>query len=216
MNPPQPDITSHKNRPPVPRTARLRLVFGYLVFLLAFVVNARTLAALPPDLSVAETLRQAFAWWALVLMAAGMLIRLWSAGTLLKITELATDGPYALSRNPLYLGSFVAGVGLCAFVHSLPLLLLFVVSFAATYRAQIRWEEDYLTRIHPKAFPEYVRRVASFVPMRWNADALRGDFSALRLLRNKEMAHQLFWLVMLLGLMAQAYLHSEGVGICLP
>ena len=47
-----------------------------------------------------------------VLAAVGLFIRGWSAGTIHKDEELTTTGPYAFTRNPLYLGTLVLGLGL--------------------------------------------------------------------------------------------------------
>src|SRR5262245_3386636 len=41
------------------------------------------------------------------LIFAGLAIRTWAAGILRKTRELTTTGPYALIRNPLYVGSFL-------------------------------------------------------------------------------------------------------------
>lgn len=45
------------------------------------------------------------------IMLAGLLLRAWSAGYLAKNQRLATGGPYSYTRNPLYLGSAVMGLG---------------------------------------------------------------------------------------------------------
>ena len=51
--------------------------------------------------------------WGVILMAAGELIRLWSLGFVEKKgKELAMNGPYAFTRNPLYVGNFFLGLGL--------------------------------------------------------------------------------------------------------
>ena len=41
----------------------------------------------------------------------GLLVRAWAAGHIRKNQTLAVSGPYAHTRNPLYLGSFILGVG---------------------------------------------------------------------------------------------------------
>lgn len=208
--------TARRRLPRPTGIARLRLVFGYLSIVLAFFVNADNLSALPGETGVADTLRQVFYWWALVVVALGAFIRMWSAGFLLKTEELATEGPYALSRNPLYLGSFLAGVGLCAFVHNLWLLLFFAATFAFTYGPQIRWEEQLLSREHGEDFRRYMRAVPRFFPVKWNAAALRGCFSLDRLVENKELPYQIFWIVMTFSLIGQAYLRAEGISISFP
>jgi len=182
-----------------PAIARMRLPFGYMAILGAFIVDARS-----------------FQWWALLLVALGSFFRMWSAGTLVKTKELSTDGPYAVCRNPLYLGTFLAGLGLTLFVHSLPLVVFFLVTFFFAYRAQILWEEKLLTREHGDAFRDYCGKVDRFVPTRWRPAVLQGSFSLKRLMANKELAYQVFWLVMLLGLVAMAQLRRAGIGVSLP
>jgi len=179
-----------------PFLARLRLPSGYLTILAAFVVNDGD-----------------FQWWALALVVLGSAIRVWSAGTLVKVSELATEGPYALSRNPLYLGTFLAGLGLTLFVHSAALLVFFVAAFYITYTAQIDWEERVLMREHGDAFRRYMSQVGRWVTLRVPKARLRGALSTKRLLGNKEVAYQVFWLVMMLGLMTQGYLDHAGIGL---
>jgi len=48
------------------------------------------------------------------LVAAGQSLRLWATGYLLKTDELTTAGPYAYLRHPLYVGSLLMGLWLCA------------------------------------------------------------------------------------------------------
>ena len=47
-----------------------------------------------------------------LLMMAGMFFRAWSSGYINKDKELATEGPYSLTRNPLYFGSLILGSGI--------------------------------------------------------------------------------------------------------
>src|SRR5947207_6187061 len=47
----------------------------------------------------------------------GLLVRSWAAGTLRKQRELATTGPYAFVRHPLYFGSFLMMVGFGTLIH---------------------------------------------------------------------------------------------------
>lgn len=185
------------DRPPL--IARLRLPIGYLVILGAFIANTGQ-----------------FNWWALALVALGSFLRIWSAGTLIKTRELSTSGPYALSRNPLYLGSFFAGTGLALFVQSLWLFVFFIVTFALAYRAQILWEELVLRQEHGESFERFEAEVGRFFPTRWNSKALEGGFSIKRLVSNKEIAYQVFWIVMVLGLVIQAYMKQSGISFSRP
>src|SRR3982751_6758022 len=55
----------------------------------------------------------------------GLAIRAWAAGHIRKNAQLATSGPYAFTRNPLYLGSFLLGLGFTIASGRLLLGLLF-------------------------------------------------------------------------------------------
>jgi protein-S-isoprenylcysteine O-methyltransferase Ste14 len=177
----------------------MRLPANYLFILMAFLVNDG-----------------GFRWWALGLVALGSFIRIWSAGSLVKTTELITTGPYALSRNPLYLGTFIGGVGVALFVHSLPLLVFFVATFAVCYGAQVRWEEEVLLMEHGEQFRDYMDRVGRYVTWRWPGNELRHAFSLSRAVKNKEFAYQMFWFVMVLALVSQDYLRNSGLGLARP
>ena len=71
---------------------------------------------------------------ALALMAIGLAIRSWSAGTLNKSRELTTHGPYSMTRNPLYIGSFLMMFAFCILCKDLPTLLFIAGPMAFLYR----------------------------------------------------------------------------------
>ena len=60
----------------------------------------------------------------------GVMLRGWAAGFIRKDRELTTSGPYAHTRNPLYLGSFLIGLGVVLAAGRWELLLLFAVVYA--------------------------------------------------------------------------------------
>ena len=59
----------------------------------------------------------------------GLLLRAWGSGYLRKNDELATAGPYAHTRNPLYLGSFLIGLGFTVAAGRWVLTVLFALLF---------------------------------------------------------------------------------------
>jgi protein-S-isoprenylcysteine O-methyltransferase Ste14 len=101
----------------------------------------------------------------LVLM--GEAVRTWSSGCIRKNKELAMDGPYAHTRNPLYLGSFGIGLGFVVMGNSLGVWVIFLAAFGVIYWGVIRSEEEYLARSFGPRFEEYMRRVPRFIP-RWS------------------------------------------------
>jgi protein-S-isoprenylcysteine O-methyltransferase Ste14 len=95
---------------------------------------------------------------------AGLGIRAWSSGLIRKNKALATDGPYAMTRNPLYVGSFIAGFGVALMGGSIPLLLVFVVAYLTVYDRIIKNEEAYLKTVFPQELEVYMGTVPRFFP----------------------------------------------------
>jgi protein-S-isoprenylcysteine O-methyltransferase Ste14 len=99
-----------------------------------------------------------------VITAFGLLVRGAASGHLRKDQELATTGPYASTRNPLYLGSAFLAAGFIIAGHSWWAGLLVGVYFAVFYYAVIRDEEENLRKRFGAAFDEYAARVPAFFP----------------------------------------------------
>lgn len=87
-----------------------------------------------------------------------------------KNSTLVTDGPYALTRNPLYFFSLVGAVGVALAGGVLSVALLLVAGFALYYPAVIRREEAVLRARHGQAFLDYCASVPVFWP-RWGGTA---------------------------------------------
>jgi protein-S-isoprenylcysteine O-methyltransferase Ste14 len=94
----------------------------------------------------------------------GILIRGASSGYLRKYEELATTGPYARTRNPLYFGSSLLALGFAIAGNSWIAGLLVVAYFAIFYAAVMRNEESDLRTRFGAVFDDYVVRVPLFVP----------------------------------------------------
>ncbi len=112
---------------------------------------------------VVEHLLSLVGW---VLVGIGVMGRIWCASYVcgLKNDYLVRDGPYSLCRNPLYLFSFAAGVGVMLITETLLLPTLFAGLFWAYYRHVIRHEEETLRRRHGPPFEAYCGRVPRFWP----------------------------------------------------
>jgi len=93
----------------------------------------------------------------------GILLRAVASGHVKKNQELTISGPYAYTRNPLYLGSVVMAVGFAVAARSLRILALLALFFVAIYLPVIRSEEDSLRRLFP-GFAEYTRQVPRLLP----------------------------------------------------
>ncbi|HVF27644.1 MAG TPA: isoprenylcysteine carboxylmethyltransferase family protein [Pyrinomonadaceae bacterium] len=95
----------------------------------------------------------------------GLALRAWAAGHIRKNAALATSGPYAFTRNPLYLGSFVLGLGF-TIAAGRPVLLgaIFVALFLGIYLPVMRVEAATLTELFGEEYRRYAGAVPLFVP----------------------------------------------------
>ena len=94
----------------------------------------------------------------------GIAIRAWASGHIRKNRELAVSGPYAYTRNPLYLGSIILGLGFTIASGVWWLALLFVALFLGIYLPVMRVESQELTHIFGDEYRDYARRVPLFFP----------------------------------------------------
>lgn len=94
----------------------------------------------------------------------GEVLRTWSSGYIRKDHALATDGPYSLTRNPLYLGNFLLGLGFCVMANRWPVMAAFLAVFALIYDATIEDEEQKLLKKFGDVFSLYCREVPRFFP----------------------------------------------------
>ncbi len=109
-----------------------------------------------------------------VIALVGLLVRGAAAGYLEKDRALATGGPYAYTRNPLYLGSFLIGAGLAVAGRSWPLAAAFLALYIAVYPPVMRREE---ASLH-EHFGEDFERYAAHVPLFFPAPRKRGHEAA--------------------------------------
>ena len=129
--------------------ARWRVRLGYPVALIYWVLAAPT----PRSISIGA-----------IIAALGLLIRAASSGHLRKDEKLTTTGPYARTRNPLYLGSALLAAGFAIAGLSWIASVVVMVYFAAFYYAVIRSEERDLRERFGRSFDEYAARVPLFFP----------------------------------------------------
>jgi len=94
----------------------------------------------------------------------GLAIRAWAAGHIRKNAELAMSGPYAFTRNPLYFGSFLLGLGFTIASGQLVLGLLFVALFLGIYFPVMRVEASTLAELFGNNYEAYKRSVPLFFP----------------------------------------------------
>jgi protein-S-isoprenylcysteine O-methyltransferase Ste14 len=125
-----------------------------------------------------------------VIAMAGVLIRALASGHIQKNAALATAGPYAYTRNPLYLGSIVIAIGFIVASRNLWISVATLAMFAFIYLPVIKAEEKYLRSTFPgydcyaSAVPRLLPRLTRYRPEE-SADEGSG-FSAALYMRHRE------------------------------
>jgi protein-S-isoprenylcysteine O-methyltransferase Ste14 len=94
----------------------------------------------------------------------GLGIRGWASGCLNKNERLATSGPYAYTRNPLYLGTFFLGLGIAICTGSWWFACIFGVFYLLIYIPVMMAEAETLQDLFPDEYPAYSSRVPLLVP----------------------------------------------------
>jgi protein-S-isoprenylcysteine O-methyltransferase Ste14 len=98
-----------------------------------------------------------------LIAAIGLALRAWAAGCLAKNRQLASSGPYAYTRNPLYIGTLLVAAGLVVASRNVWLGILFAAVFAFIYLPVIQLEEQHLREIFPD-YAEYAAQVPALLP----------------------------------------------------
>jgi len=153
---------------------RWRVRLGYPVALAAFWLARPTPRAIAAGAAVG---------------LAGLFVRALAAGYLHKYKQLATSGPYAFTRNPLYLGSSILAAGFLIGIHSWWAAAIVSAYFVAFYPVVIRREERDLRALYGAAFDDYARQVPLFLPRltpRRAAGRPPVGFSWAQYIRNRE------------------------------
>ena len=143
---------------------------------------------------------------------AGMLLRSWASGYIeKKSVKLATDGPFAHVRNPLYIGNFLIGLGLVVIVQNLCTAAIFLIGFGVLYYRTIRKEEKHLAdyigepyRCYCLAVPRLLPRITPY-PGRE-----RTSFRWRLLLKHRELETLFGLLLVIVGLYLQEEIFREG------
>ncbi len=134
----------------------------------------------------------------------GLWLRAYAAGYLHKQEILTVTGPYAFTRNPLYLGSSALALGAAIATRSWISASVLILYFAIFYYLVMRREEKELYMHHGAVFEEYARAVPLFFPRLRAAKlagASAGDFSLARYKKNHEWQAALGFLLLLAALL---------------
>ncbi|MBZ5622736.1 MAG: isoprenylcysteine carboxylmethyltransferase family protein [Acidobacteriia bacterium] len=128
--------------------ARLRVPSGFLIVIVFAWLSQPTAGSLAVGLPISVL---------------GLGLRAWAAGSLAKNRQLATGGPYAYTRNPLYVGTLLVATGLVIACRSLWLGVLFAAVFLLVYLPVIQLEEQHLRRLFPE-YAAYAAQVPALFP----------------------------------------------------
>jgi protein-S-isoprenylcysteine O-methyltransferase Ste14 len=148
-----------------------RVAAGYALGLLAVVLARPTSRSIAAGLAIA---------------AVGELVRLWASGHIEKTERLATGGPYAHTRNPLYVGSVLLAIGFGVAADSAWVVAAVVAYFLAFYPAVIAEESRFLRAKFGGEYEAWARDVPAFLPRPWPAGPRSSRFAWSRVARNRE------------------------------
>jgi protein-S-isoprenylcysteine O-methyltransferase Ste14 len=109
----------------------------------------------------------------LLLVVPGIWLRAYASGYVKKNRELTQTGPYAYTRNPLYLGSILIAAGFALALLSWPVAAMLAAMFLIIYVPVIASEERFLEKTFP-GFGDYCRRVPRLIP-RLTPASIAGD-----------------------------------------
>lgn len=126
---------------------RKRIALAW-IFSLWLVLSAREVPALP-GLTVAFL---------------GATLRFWASGFLFKDSQMAIGGPYRMTRNPLYFGTYLIAIGVAWSTENYVLLAVISIFYALIYHFIIVQEEDKLLRLFGKSYKRYCAKVPRFFP----------------------------------------------------
>lgn len=133
----------------------------------------------------------------------GLATRAYAAGYLHKQEVLTTAGPYARTRNPLYLGSSLLAAGVALATHSWWAAALLLFYFALVYSLVMRREEAEMRRKHGAAFDAYAAAVPLFFPRLTSGTktaTTTGGFSWRQYWKNHEYQATIGFLLLLVAL----------------
>ncbi len=134
-------------------------------------------------------------WPGLALVSLGEAVRIWAAGYLCKYSKLITAGPFALCRNPLYIGSFLICLGYLLMCNRPWMPICGVAIFWLFHGGAVLHEEKLLAQRFGREYRDYCSDVPRFIPRMRIASSIsrggriserQGRFSASTLVANNE------------------------------
>ena len=149
---------------------RIRVPLGFIIAVV-FVVLARPTAT-------------SLIAGALVLIP-GLVLRGLASGHVQKDKQLTTGGPYAYTRNPLYVGSLMLAAGFAIAARSSWIVAIMLLMFAVIYIPVIAGEERYLRQTFPR-YDDYARHVPRLLPRLTPYGSQQSAYSSARYWKHRE------------------------------
>ena len=140
-------------------------------------------------------------------MVPGLALRALASGHVQKDKQLTTSGPYAYTRNPLYLGSLLMAGGFAVAARSWWIVALMVVIFVVIYVPVIAGEEQYLRQTFSD-YDDYARNVPRMLPRLTPYSSQGSEYSSERYWKHREYQASVGCAVMLAILIAKLLIGS--------
>lgn len=168
-------VTARRDYPS--RPASLEASPGYWIF------RNRSWLPVPLALVLAivkpSPVEPSLVWAGLTCIVAGEMVRLWAVrhiGVLsrtrtMTVGPLVTSGPYAHTRNPLYVGNWLLWTGFALASSIRWMVPLSWIVFAVQHAIVVHWEEHLLARLYPKSYARYAGHVPRWWPRLFGARA---------------------------------------------
>ena len=115
----------------------------------------------------------------------GLVLRGLASGHVQKDKQLTISGPYAYTRNPLYLGSLMLAGGFAIAARSWWIVAVMVLMFAVIYVPVIAGEERYLRQTFPE-YDDYARHVPRMLPRLTPYRSRQSTYSSARYWKHRE------------------------------
>jgi len=137
-----------------------------------------------------------------LMLLPGLVLRGLASGHVQKDKQLTTSGPYAYSRNPLYLGSLIMASGFAIAARNWWIVAIMLVMFAVIYVPVIAGEERYLRRTFPE-YDDYARLVPRMLPRFTPYGSQQSSYSSARYWKHLEYEASIGCAVVLAVLVAK-------------
>lgn len=161
-------------------------------------------------------------WPGILICFLGATLRFYSSGFLRKEAKLAVGGPYAYTRNPLYLGTFIMALGATISVGAIGLSLAMGLVFFLNYHYVIEHEEGKLPSYFGNNYLKYCELVPRFIPqftapakeelLKLNSDPVVYDFSFPLAKQNKAFEAYVSFVGLICGMALLVFL-KKSIGI---